>query len=336
MSDDATLDTSPDDVALIDGGTDDAAIDKGAAPDAAAATAPVVKADGKAADAPTDKTADAGDGKAKPAATDDVVADWPKDWREKASGGDAKKLGRLSRYASPQALADALIAAQNRISAGELKPALKKDATEEQIKEYRASVGIPETPDKYDLKDFTISETDKPLIDQFLVKAHETNQTPEQVKAGIESYFAIAEKMADTRRGQDAEVQKVSEDALRKEWGDDFRNNVNLINGFLDGAPDGLKDRLMMGRLSDGTPIGSDPDVLRWLLGVELERNPTATVVAGAGGAMKETVEDEIKQIETFMGKDRKAYNKDEKMQARYRQLLEYRINSEEKSKKAA
>lgn len=333
---DTDLNTSPDDVALTDGVGDD----KATAPDTATGSdaAQTGKPDDKSG---TGDPADTGkDDKGKPAAKGEdktaVDPDWPKDWREKAAGGDAKKLGRLSRYASPQALADALIAAQNRISAGDLKPVLKKDATEDQVKEYREAMGIPETADKYDLKDFEIGEEDKPLIDAFLVKAHATNQTPEQVKAGVESYYAIVEQIADKRRAQDSTIQKESEDALRKEWGDDFRNNVSLVNSMLDGAPQGLKDRLMLGRMSDGTPIGSDPDMLRYLLGLELERNPTATVVAGAGGNMKETVEDEIKQIETLMSKDRKAYNKDEKLQSRYRQLLEYRINAEEKAKKAA
>lgn len=319
MSEETTLDTNPDDTALIDGS--EAEVEAEVEPKVEAEVEPKVEAKAEAK---------------VEAKADEVVPDWPKDWREKASGGDTKKLGRLSRYASPQALADALIAAQNRISAGELKPALKKDATPEQLKEYREAVGIPESADKYDLKDFEINETDKALIDTYLTKAHATNQTPEQVKAGVESYYAIAEKMATDRRAQDAAISKEAEDTLRKEWGDDYRNNVNLVNGLLDGTPEGMRDRLMSGRLSDGTPIGSDPDVLRWLLGIELERNPTATVVSGAGGAMKETVEDEIKQIETFMREKRTSYNKDEKMQARYRQLLEYRINSESKGKKAA
>ena len=58
---------------------------------------------------------------------------WGEDWRDKVAKGDAKKLSRLGRYASPEAVVDALIAAQNRISSGDLKPTLKKDATPEQI-----------------------------------------------------------------------------------------------------------------------------------------------------------------------------------------------------------
>lgn len=111
---------------------------------------------------------------------------------------------------------------------------------------------------------------------------------------------------------------------------------MNLVNSFLDNAPNGLKDKILTGRLSDGTPIGSDPDTLRWLLQLELERNPTGVVVPSSGAGIKQGVDDEIKTIEESMRKDRKAYDRDEKTQKRYRDLLEYRLNAEEKSRKAA
>ena len=266
----------------------------------------------------------------------EVDPDWPADWREKAAGGDAKVLSRLSRYASPKAIADALIAAQNRISQGDLKPILKKDATPDQIKEYRESLGIPETPDKYDLTEFKIQDKDNPLIKEYLQRAHATNQTPEQVKAGVESYFEIAQKVAETRANNDALQQRETEDVLRGEWGDEFRRNITLVKSFLDNAPEGFKERFLTGRMSDGKQIGSDPEALRWLLQLELERNPQGVITPGAGANLAQSVNDEIKQIEKVMQTDRKAYNKDEVLQERYRKLLEYRIQNEQKSKKAA
>ena len=105
---------------------------------------------------------------------------WPADWRDTVSKGDAKILARMGRYASPAAAMEALVAAQNRISAGELKPVLGKNATPEQVKEYREALGIPETPDKYDLgKDIKIEGMDPTLLGEVLKEAHESNQTPE-------------------------------------------------------------------------------------------------------------------------------------------------------------
>ena len=270
---------------------------------------------------------------------DDVKAEvaeetptWPEDWREKAAAGDEKKLARLSRYASPQALADALIAAQNKLSSKLSGPG--KDATAEQLKEYRDSLGIPETADKYDLKELNVKDVDKPLLEAFLKRAHETNQTQAQVAASIQGYQELVQKTVENRASKDAEIQKASEDALRAEWGKDFRRNVTIINSLLESQPSGFKDRVLNGRLADGTPIGSDPDMLRWLLAVELERNPQSTIVPGAGANMAQTVEDEISKIEKMMRDNRTAYNRDEKVQARYRELIDAKIALEEKGRK--
>ena len=74
---------------------------------------------------------------------------WGDDWREKLAGGDEKKLARYSKYASPQALADALVNAQTLISKGEHKKALPVDATPEAMAEWRKNNGIPDKPENY-------------------------------------------------------------------------------------------------------------------------------------------------------------------------------------------
>ena len=249
---------------------------------------------------------------------------WPADWRDTVSKGDAKILQRMGRYASPQAAMEALIAAQNRISAGELKPVLGKNATPEQLKEYREALGIPETPDKYDLgKDIKIDGIDPALLGEVLKEAHESNQTPEQVKATLKAWTKISQSVQEQRYERDVNIQKTSEDALRAEWGPEYRRNINLIHGMLDStATPGLKESVMGGRLADGTPIGSSPEALKFLVGLALIQNPAGVVVPGSEANPMQGVEDEITKIETGMRKDRAAYNKDEKLQARYLELL--------------
>lgn len=249
---------------------------------------------------------------------------WPADWRETVSKGDAKILQRVSRYASPQAAMDALIAAQNRISAGELKPVLGKNASAAEVAEWRKEHGIPETPDKYDLgKDVKIEGMDPKLLGEVFKAAHESNQTPEQVKATMKAWSQISNAVTEQRTEADIKVQKDSEDALRAEWGGEFRRNINLIHGMLDGsASPELKTKLLGGRLADGTPIGSSPEALKFLVGLALIQNPTGIVVPGAEGNQMQGVEDEIGKIEKVMRENRQAYNKDEKMQSRYRDLL--------------
>ncbi len=251
---------------------------------------------------------------------------WPNDWRSTAAKGDAKLEARFGRYANPEAALTALIAAQNRISSGELKAVLGKDAKPEELAAWRTEQGIPDAPDKYDLdlgKGFVVGDEDKPLIAEFLKAAHGTNQTPDQVKASLRAYYAVNEQITETRNENDRRIQEDSTETLRADWGPEFKRNINLVHNLLDVtcSPE-VKEKFLGGRLADGTPIGSSPDALKMLLGLALVNNPAGTVVPGSGGNMVGAVDDEIAKIENTMKTNRTSYNKDEKMQARYRELL--------------
>ena len=292
------------------------------APSAAAPAAPAAAPAPAAKGAPAAATAPAAAGKEGKEGEGNNEAYWPPDWRKTVSKDDAKVLARLERYASPEAAMQALIAAQNRIAAGELKPVLGKNATPEQVAEYRAALGIPEAPDKYDLGKDAAGIAPE-LLSPVLKHAHETNQTPEQVKATLKAWSEIQTNVAEQRAEADLDAQTKGEDMLRQEWGPEFRRNINLIHGLLDGAATpGLKGQLLGGRLADGTPIGSSPAALKMLASLALIQNPAGVVVPGAEANPLKGVDDEITKIEKTMRENRTAYNKDEAMQARYRELL--------------
>ena len=247
---------------------------------------------------------------------------WPEDWRQTVSKADAKVLSRLERYASPAAAMEALIAAQNRISAGELKPVLGKNPSADELKEWREAHGIPDAPDKYDIKDTKLDAKD-PSVQAILKAAHDSNQTPEQIKATLKAWNDVVNASLETRSTHDREVTKTSEDTLRAEWGSDYRRNVNLINGLFDGNADQkLKDMVLESRLPDGTPFASSPDVLKMLLSLALIQNPTGIVVPGAGGNQAEGIREELAKIDKVRATNRGVYNKDDKMQERERTLI--------------
>lgn len=251
---------------------------------------------------------------------------WPDDWRETAAKGDAKLLARFQRYASPEAAMTALIAAQNRISSGELKPVLGKNASAEEITAWRKEHGIPEVADAYDIKDVKIDEVDKPLIAEVLKAAHSTNATPETVKAIVSVWPEIKQRVAEHQVETDKQAQISGEESLRAEWGNEFRRDINLVHGLLDrAATPGFKASILDGRLADGTLIGNSPDALKFLLNLALVDNPTAVIVPHAGANQMQGVEDEISTIETLMRTDRKSYDRDAKKQERLRDLYEAR-----------
>lgn len=236
----------------------------------------------------------------------------------------------MQRYASPEAALTALIAAQNRIAAGELKPVLGKNPTAEQLAEYRTANGIPEAADKYDLgKDVKIEEREMPLVTDLFAAAHASNQTPEQVKATLAAYRGIQTKAAEMLATRDTERRVQAEDSLRAEWGDDYRRNLNLINGLLDGSgSQTLKDTLLEARLPDGTKFGNSPEVLKLLVGLALVQNPTGVVVPGGSGDMQGGIREELDKISKARREDRPAYDRDSKMQERERSLIDAAIKS--------
>lgn len=297
-----------------------------AAPVASPAPAAPAASPAPVAAAPAAKAEPTADG--KPAAdtkADEVKGIWPENWRETVSKDDAKKLARLSRYASPEAALDALIEAQNRIAKGELKPTLGKNATPEQIKEWREANGIPETADKYDLGD-AAKGIGQEALGLLLADAHATNQTPEQVKATLGVYGKVLKAAQDQRAENDTLARQAAEDTLRAEWGPEYRRNLNIVHGMLDGTTSQkLKDAVLDSRLPDGSRFGDSPEVMQLLVSLALIQNPAGVVVPGGSADPLKGTEDRIAQIEKMMRTDRKAYDNDAKISGpngEYQQLL--------------
>lgn len=308
-----------------------------ATPTPAANPAPVADpkatpADPKATPAPT-----GADPKptAQPAPVGDDIDDTKgkdTDWaaiRTKIANGDEKLEKRLARYSSVESLAQALIAAQAKISDGSLKSALPKNATPEQIATWREENGIPADPTGYDLTmpdGLIIGEEDKPVVDEFIKHAHGLNLTPEQAKANVAWYLGVQEQQAEALANADLEAREAGENAIRELWGAEAKLNKQLIVNFIDTAPDGVGDLIKTARLGDGTPLASNPAVLRWLADSARAINPVATVVPGAGSNAAQAIETELAGIVKLMGDKKSDYwvgPQSAKMQERYRQLVD-------------
>lgn len=253
---------------------------------------------------------------------------WGETWRKDYAGTDDKLLKRLERYASPKAAIDALVAAQNKIGSGELKALLPDNATPEQLTAWRKDNGIPETAAAY-LENLpqglVIGDTDRPLFEDFTKGLHALNADPKIAQYAVKWYNDFQEKTATEQIAGDETAKVTTEDQLRKEWGNDYRTNINSIHGLLDGAPKEVSDSLLGARDGTGKAIMNDPQVVRWLVQLSREINPVHTIVPGSGANSGKTIDDEIGTIEKRMREDRTGYNRDEPQQARYRELLDAR-----------
>ena len=260
-------------------------------------------------------------------------ADWPEDWRQKLAGDDETYLKQLGRYKSPQDVAKALKAAQTKISAGNAKEPLAEDADEATVAAWRKDNGIPEKPDGYFEalnSGVVFGDEDKPILSDFMAQAHEMNAPPAMVDKFVSWYFGQQEQVIAAQSEADHQRGIAMEESLRAEWGNEFRAQKGAIANFLDSAPtaeDGtsLKDMLIGARFADGTKVLGQPDMVRWLASMANDANPAGFVAPAGGGSQAASVDDEISAIQKTMRENRAAYDKDTKMQERYRVLLEAR-----------
>lgn len=267
---------------------------------------------------------------------------FPEKWREElAKGADGKPVDavvkRLSRYTTPKAAIEALVSVQERISAGELRSQLPKDATPAQVTAWRAENNIPETADKYDIKlpeGITIGERDKPIIDALFAEMHPAGLSNAMASKFVESYYKVLEKQAAAGAQALADKKKGVEDGLRTAWGTDYRANQNLIQAVINekvpaGSP--LAKRIQGALETDG-------EFAEFMAGIARTINPVTTLIPGSDSAnISQGIDSEIKVIEAEMKKNGrenlyykgpivdKGGHKDTEMAHRYRELLEAR-----------
>jgi hypothetical protein len=244
------------------------------------------------------------------------------------AGGDEKLRKQLDRFTTPKDVHNAWRALQTKLSSGEIKSTLPKDAKPEEVEKWREENGIPAKPEDYKMPEgVAIGDADKPMIEGFLKTMHAKNASPELVQEGIKYYFGLQEQAAAQIAENDVSHKQEMEDTLRAEWGGEYRGNVNSIQAMLSTAPGGIADKILSARMGDGRAIANDPDVLRWLATTARELNPVATVVP-AGGDQAGAINDEIGKLEKMMGNHGSEYWKGPKAaknQERYRQLIEAR-----------
>lgn len=255
-------------------------------------------------------------------------ADWPADWRTKMAGEDKKLLAQLERFGSPVDMAKKIREQDALISSGKLKQALPKDATTEQLAAYRKENGVPEAADKYDLTlpdGLVIGEQDKPIVNNMLTTMHGLNLNNDQVKAVLASYYQQEKDFLIERENTIAETKKIQDDKLHAEWGAEYRQNVNVIGSLIKTFSEETRNSLAGAVDSDGFPLLNNPGFLRDMVVMARTINPVDTVVSTDGGNQMSSIDSEIKGIESRMGGVDPTYYKDEKAQARYRQLIDWR-----------
>lgn len=254
-------------------------------------------------------------------------------WRDSFAGDDDKFKSQLERYQSPADLGKAFREQRATISSGAYKQAPGADATPEDISAYREANGIPAEAGGYleNLPDgLVMGDGDKAIFEDFAGAMHEMNVDPSVMHKAIEWYNGFAEREQDALAEMDHTQHTETVDELRNEWGTDYRANINLVGSHIETQfGQEAAEALLNARSPDGRAIMNIPGVLQGFMTAARTINPVAQLAPKTDRTAVETLDDEISGIEKVMRENRSEYNKDEKMQARYRELLQIRIDHE-------
>lgn len=273
-------------------------------------SAPVANTPAPASPAPSPNTA--GD-PANPQTPAPVVEP---SWREKWAGDNKDRAKVLGRYNSEKDYIDATFELRKTLDSGEYKKVavLPENATPEQLTEYRKSVGVPESADKYQLnlpKGLVIGDTDKPIIDNFLAKAHKHNLPGDAANATIAAYYEMEAEMKAAEVQKDREFQSQSEEALRGDWGHEYLANKNMANDFAVNE---------FGKEVGEALMSAGPDVIKAVASIARRINPAMTLVPNSNDPLK-SIDTELETLSKQVGTPE--WMRDTAKQQRYIQLLE-------------
>lgn len=253
------------------------------------------------------------------------------DWRQRLAGDSKRDLKTLERYKSPEDLWTKIKELQKTVSKG-VKPPEKpgEDASEAEIKAWRDAYGVPEKWEDYKIElgeGRQLGDDDKPMAESFMQFAHERGFSNENVNTALEWYYTQMEADTVAQAERDDQLKAEADTQLREDWpGADYKRNFNMIDNMFEThfSPE-LKAQIFGGRMADGTPIGSNPEMLKFLAGVAHEINPASAVMPAGGDTTLKGVEDRITEIKGMMADDHSEYwhgPKSAAIQKEYKELL--------------
>lgn len=247
---------------------------------------------------------------------------WPADWREQFVKDIAdetereKALNQMKRFQSPSEVSKAMLTIRQRLSTGEYQRAMPDPSDEAAVKEWRAEQGLPEDPSGYEIplamgaKLEEMSDDQKAVYEGWQKVFHETNTKPEVARQYVEYMNDIVQAQAEALAEWDASNADKSEDALRADWGAEFRTNVKMNMSYLHNTlgEDAAK-AFLDARLPDGTAVKHSVEIAKMLNDAARGAGLTSTFESGEVVGANSLL-DKKAEIEGLMKTNLAEYNK--------------------------
>lgn len=272
---------------------------------------------------------------------DDGEDEGGEDWRSKLAGGDEKVAKELARYNSLADVAKALVEAKGKLRERNLGPRpLPKDATPEQVKEWKEAHGVPEDGAGYGVElDDDLEDAARSNYEAFLDRAAARNLPASAVKEAVAIYQEIEAEAIDRVVEGDLAAEAEVRSELTEEWGGrvEFKRNVAMAENFLQSLPGGIGATLMQSRDADGRKLGNNVEVIKWIAGMARNHGFADDFVPDANGgdvSGRVSIDARLEEIKKTMADG--SYWKDKNLQDEYGRLLQARERRDSRGGKAA
>jgi hypothetical protein len=248
-------------------------------------------------------------------------------WNEYVNNVKTKneKLAKtLERYSSVDDVTKALFEAKQLISKGVKEPELPKNATEEQIKEYRQKIGVPESSDKYQFPETVkVKDEDKPLWDLFGKFAIENNISQEDFGKLAPAYYAMEAAIREQGEADYKTIVREQDAAVKEMWGSDATTNIKTNEDFLINSGGETLAQLLLGATSsDGKPLGNNPVVAKWI-NEQARQAGYSSLMPYYSQTSIDDLNTKIENLEKMMGDHNSAYWKGEHAQVKQKEYRE-------------
>ena len=217
----------------------------------------------------------------------------------------------FERYSTAKDAGKAYKEAVAKIRSGELAKPLPKDATPEQVAEWRKGNGIPEKPEGYFEKlpnGRVIGEQDAPLFNEVATKLHGHNVSPAVMHDLVEWYYGREDNESAALSQAEKQHESESQKALREAWGPDFAANESHLNNYIAGLDEGLQKAFSEGFGGDGRRLMHNPAFKQWLSNIAREFNPVGFIAPGGNESALANLDQEIAKYQKMAGNQHSEY----------------------------
>jgi len=245
------------------------------------------------------------------------------DWRSTIAGEDKKLAKRLERFTDLNAFGKSYFEADAKLNSGKLV-AIPSDEDPDEVKAaWNKSRGIPETPDKYEIKvkppeGLELSDSEKDRLAAITARLHKAGglrADPSVVNLAHEIYYEERIE-AEAQMEAAATIQKErAESALKKLWqGPEFKQNTTLadaaIKHFFGQEFSAIKDMQFV----DGTRLGDHPEFVKAFakIGRMTMEDPVFLEAGRNGSDPAKSLAKEKEEIMSLRSTNRAKYNSPE------------------------